>query len=351
MLDGLRAVSIVLVLLGHVSGTQGFPDTHLDRFLGDYANLGVIVFFVISGFLITTLLLEEQQRTRRISLGLFYARRFLRLMPALFMFIACVVALQSLGAIRLNPGDLTAALTYTVNLRSSTSYYIGHLWSLSVEEQFYFLWPAALVLAGTRRASYVAAGMILISPMSRLWALQHHVPTSIFPCVADSLACGCLLAICREGLEAKGWYRMLLARPWFVPAALFVMFVSNAARVFLIGSTLGVSVINVLCSLIIHRCMLVRSRLTTFLSLSPLVLIGQLSYSLYLWQQLFLNRHSLWLVCRFPINLLLAVLIASASYWLIERPLNQLRLKLHSAKNDSSAELVGKLRLGSLPSE
>lgn len=201
-----------------------------------------------------------------------------------------------------------------------------------MEEQFYFLWPASLVLAGTRKASYAAAGMILISPVSRLWAVQHHVPGSIFPCVADSLACGCLLAICGQGLERRGWYRKVLAQPWFVPAALVVMFFSNAVRVYLIETKLGISAINVMCSLIIHRCMLVRSRLAAFLSLRPLVLIGQLSYSLYLWQQLFLNRHSTWLVCRFPVNVLLAALVASASYYLIERPLNQLRLRLHPAQ-------------------
>jgi peptidoglycan/LPS O-acetylase OafA/YrhL len=330
-LDGLRAVSIGLVILGHVSGTQGFPDTHLDRFLGDYANLGVIVFFVISGYLITTLLLEEQNRFKRISLRLFYARRFLRLMPALFMLIACIVILQAFGVLRLNPGDLTAALTYTVNFRSNTSHYIGHLWSLSVEEQFYFLWPASIVLAGTRKASYAAGAMILISPVSRLLALQHHVPGTIFPCVADSLACGCLLSICGQGLERRGWYRAVLVQPWFVPAAVVLMFLSNAVRVYVVGITLGVSAINILCSLIIHRCMLMPSRLAAFLSLPPLVLIGQLSYSLYLWQQLFLNRHSTWLVCRFPVNVLLAALVASASYYLIERPLNRLRQRLHPA--------------------
>ncbi len=78
-LDGLRALSIALVLLGHTSGTRGFPDTHFARYIGDYANLGVIVFFVISGYLITTLLLEELDRYGTISLRLFYARRALRL--------------------------------------------------------------------------------------------------------------------------------------------------------------------------------------------------------------------------------------------------------------------------------
>jgi peptidoglycan/LPS O-acetylase OafA/YrhL len=337
VLDGLRAISISLVLLGHVSGTRGFPDLNLSPYVGDYANLGVIVFFVISGYLITTLLLEEHQRFRRISLSLFYARRFLRLMPALFAFIGCILVLEKMGLIQLMRRDLLAAITYTVNFRSDTSYHLGHLWSLSVEEQFYFLWPAVLVISGTRRAGYAAAGMLVLSPISRLWALHHNLPSSIFPSVADSLACGCLLAIWGESLGSRKWYRSLLAHSWFMPAAVVVVFFCNAMRVFQIGATLGVTAINLLCAVAIHRCMLVKSPLTTFFSLRPMVLIGELSYSLYLWQQLFLNRHSAWAVCGFPLNLFLALLAASASYFVIERPLNQLRRKLHPKRLHSSA--------------
>jgi peptidoglycan/LPS O-acetylase OafA/YrhL len=333
-----------LVLLGHVSGTQGFLDLRLGRFLGDYANLGVIVFFAISGYLITTLLLDEHVRFGRVSLRLFYARRFLRLMPALLLFIGCVVGLEMAGVVRLNPGDLLAALTYTVNFRSSTGHDFGHLWSLSVEEQFYFLWPALLVLVGSRKASYAAAGMLVLSPVSRLLAMQHNVPSSIFPAVADSLACGCLLAIWGDALRRRDWYRMLLASRWFVPVAVILMFFCNGIRVYAVGGTLGVSAINVLCALLIHRCILVESPVTVFLSLRPLVLVGELSYSLYLWQQLFLNRHSSWAVCRFPVNLVLALLAAFASYYIVERPLNKLRRKLRpatSAQQEAKGGLAG----------
>jgi hypothetical protein len=89
-LDGLRAISIALVLLGHLSGTRGF--VRLDLGVGDYAHLGVVVFFVISGFLITRLLLSEHTKKGYVSFKLFYARRSLRLFPASYAFIACVLA-------------------------------------------------------------------------------------------------------------------------------------------------------------------------------------------------------------------------------------------------------------------
>jgi peptidoglycan/LPS O-acetylase OafA/YrhL len=98
-LDGLRAVSIFLVLLGHLGGTRGFA--RLDLRIGDYAHLGVVVFFVISGFLITRLLLSEHEQKGRISLKRFYARRALRLFPAAYAFIACVSLLWLAGIVHL----------------------------------------------------------------------------------------------------------------------------------------------------------------------------------------------------------------------------------------------------------
>ena len=327
-LDGLRAISIAAVLLGHLSGTRGFPKLELEPVAGDYANLGVVMFFVISGFLITTLLLEEYQQFGGISLRLFYARRVLRLFPAFLLFIVFLMTIQQLGAIRLNPSDLLSAMTYTVNFRQGSSWYIGHLWSLSVEEQFYLLWPAVLVVAGYRRAVWVAGAMILISPVARLFAVQHHLPGSIFPCVADSLACGCLLALCGDRLRLQVWYTRLIASPYFVPATVIVILLCSRLRVYLVGIVFGVCVINILMSAIVHRCVLMRSKMSDFLAAPVLVGVGVLSYSLYLWQQFFLNRTASWVICQFPLNIVLAMLAASASYYLVERPLNGFRKNL-----------------------
>ena len=149
-LDGLRAVSIVLVVMEHLHRTNGFPQGGFDNFAGDYGRLGVTIFFVISGFLITTLLLREEDKAGRVSLWRFYARRALRIIPAFLMFMFAIVAAERLGWVQLNPGDLTASFTYTVNYKPDRSWDIGHLWSLSVEEQFYLLWPFTLVMLGRR---------------------------------------------------------------------------------------------------------------------------------------------------------------------------------------------------------
>jgi len=327
-LDGLRAISIAFVLLGHVNGTQGFPRINLSPVLGDYANLGVIIFFVISGYLITRLLIGEQRQFGSISLHLFYARRILRLAPAFYLYIFFIAAIQRFGWIHLHAGDLTGALTYTINFRTSFSWYVGHLWSLSVEEQFYLLWPLTLVVAGVRRSGWVAIGMIFLSPVARVFALQQHLPSSMFPCVADSLAFGCLLAIGGDYLQARKWYKTIVANSWFVPVTVILIFAFNWLRLYLVGIIFGPSVIGLLVAFIVHRCTWTASRVNTFLALKPMVAVGAASYSLYLWQQPFLNRNLSWAICRFPTNILLAVSFALTSYYFVERPLNHLRRKL-----------------------
>ena len=96
-LDGLRAISIVLVLLGHLNGTSGFGKLPWLGIAGDIAHLGVVVFFVISGFLITGLLIKEREKTGRVSLKLFYARRALRIFPASFMYLGVIATAAALG--------------------------------------------------------------------------------------------------------------------------------------------------------------------------------------------------------------------------------------------------------------
>lgn len=182
--------------------------------IGDYAHLGVVVFFVISGFLITRLMISENAKRGRVSLKLFYARRALRLFPAAYAFIACVCILWWAGIVHLQPSDIWHAVTYTVNYLPNRSWQIGHLWSLSVEEQFYLIWPCTFVLLGSRRAGWAASCVILLGPVARAgaWLFLRRTPyynLEMFPMVADSLAMGCLLAKIGGWLEGKSWYLQL----------------------------------------------------------------------------------------------------------------------------------------------
>ena len=332
-LDGLRAISIALVLLGHLSGTHGF--VRLNFGVGDYAHLGVVVFFVISGFLITRLLLAEHNRAGHISLKLFYVRRSVRLFPASYAFIFCIFALQMAGAVHLRTSDFLHAVTYTVNYLHNSSWEIGHLWSLSVEEQFYLVWPVAFLMLNPRRATFVAAVVILLGPVARLgtWFFLTGTPyrdLEMFPVVADSLATGCVLAQTSGWLERREWYRKLFQRPYSF-ALLTLILLANRYMGYTVVFVFGTSLVNICLAILIHRCIYCNNgRVGAVLNWTPIALIGMFSYSLYLWQQLFLNRNSTAWVNSFPQNLVLGIAVALLSYYGLEKPLLSLRHRLRT---------------------
>jgi peptidoglycan/LPS O-acetylase OafA/YrhL len=332
-LDGLRAISIVLVIIGHLSGTRGFGK--LDLGIGDYAHLGVVVFFVISGFLISSLLIGEHEKNGRVSLRLFYARRALRIFPASYFYLACVCALWIIGIIYVSSSDLWHSVSYTVNYMTDPRWQIGHLWSLSVEEQFYLIWPFAFIVAGPRRAIWVATAMLVVGPVSRsaAWLFLRGTPyrdLQMFPIVADSLAIGCFLAMARSWLETQDWYLQLF-RPTFSAALLLAVLVLNRFLAYTIIGVVGMSFINVGIAILVHRSVY-RSDdwIGKIFNWKPIAFFGVISYSLYLWQQPFLNRNSVAWVNSFPQNLVFAILAALGSYHLLEKPLLKLRHRLRT---------------------
>ncbi len=337
-LDGLRALSILLVLFGHLAGTQNFAFSFLDHVpTVDLASFGVRVFFVISGFLITRLLFEEHARSGTVSLRGFYLRRTLRIFPAFYVFVAVVLVLDRLGQIALRPGDALAALTYTMNFRptSARAWEVGHLWSLSVEEQFYLLWPAIVLLARPRGARLAAIAAMILAPLLRV-AVHVLAPdlrpliSEMFPTVMDAIATGALLTCVQGDLSRSAAYTRLLRSPLFalVPIFALVILIAGVPRpsfAYPIGETLS----NVGIALFVDRAVrFPDTALGRLLDARPLRFLGGLSYSLYLWQQLFLHRKSTATICAFPLNLALAGGCALASYYLVEQPALRLRSRL-----------------------
>lgn len=229
-LDGLRAFSIALVLLAHVSGTRGFlAPVWLGSILHQFelGMLGVRVFFVMSGFLITSLLLAEFNKSGTISLRHFYLRRTLRIFPPFYVYIAVVATCALGGLVSLRPGDLAHAVTYTENYHRDRAWHLGHTWSLAVEEQFYLLWPAVFRWLGLRRSVRVLSRYLLLAPAWRLTVSVLFPQARLgigetFFTTADSIATGCLLAILRPQLLESGRYRHAIDSRWFylVPPAL-----------------------------------------------------------------------------------------------------------------------------------
>lgn len=203
-LDGLRAVSITMVILGH--GLHAMPQNWPARWpllFGVIANggLGVSVFFVISGFLITSLLLKEEGQNGSISLRSFYVRRFFRIVPPFYAYLSCLLLLSVLGWISVGRGSFLAALCFVKDYNYlTTDWWTVHSWSLSIEEQFYLLWPAALALLKRNTATKVAVWIVAAGPITHVVShiFFHQIgPREIFmfQIRADALMIGSLLAL------------------------------------------------------------------------------------------------------------------------------------------------------------
>jgi peptidoglycan/LPS O-acetylase OafA/YrhL len=310
-LDGLRAISIVLVMLSHLVKWKHVSASALQG----YGDLGVHVFFVLSGYLITNLLLTEHACSSAIHLRNFYTRRAFRIFPAAFIFllIACALYWREMSW-----GHVAAAFLYVANMDPSRPWIFGHLWSLSIEEQFYLLWPIALK-KWSRHKKIILIAVFAATPVFRalLYALKvQGALVASLPAVADQLAIGCLLAVFQQRLpRISGRFALVMLfgavlLPWY-PA-------NNALRslfmLFVLRPLLHVCV----AGLVLHVVQVPYKAL----NLAPMVWLGKISYSLYLWQELFCSNANL----HYGYLLALpAVACACLSYYLVEQPMLQLR--------------------------
>jgi peptidoglycan/LPS O-acetylase OafA/YrhL len=337
-LDGLRALSIALVLFGHGAGTVGSPIQPQMRALARFGSQGVDVFFVISGFLITLLLLREEWRRGCISLRAFYARRAFRILPAYFAYLGFVLLLTQYGADKLRPIHWAGAMTYTTNFLPGvgSGWLVGHTWSLSVEEHFYLFWPPALVLLGRQRARSLLLVLFATAPVVRysIWTMHRDWLDIdyVTPARIDTIVAGCLLAYLVTGPRGLRWMQRLERHATIVFLAAVLVMVASASLLSLSGKYV-ITLRGTVESAAIAACLLAvisgpRSAVGQLFETRPMAVVGALSYSLYLWQQPFLRiRSELWM-CRRPQNLVLAVTAAIVSYLLVERPFLRLKDRL-----------------------
>jgi peptidoglycan/LPS O-acetylase OafA/YrhL len=348
-LDGVRALSVAAVLLFHGGvGALG----------GGF--LGVDAFFVLSGFLITSLLLAEHQRSGRLDLPAFWGRRARRLLPALLLVLATVVVVghwtvpaEELPALRL---DVLAAIGYIANWRMMSrgdGYFaetaapstVQHTWSLGIEEQFYLLWPllvlAVLVLArrhgravllavcgaGATGSAFASARLFDPADVDRVYygtdarALALLAGAALAVMLAGRTAgagtrpmTGRLLgAFAMAGAGVTGWLWVSAdgSDPWLYPGGF---------------AAAALAVVAVLA----HAVLCPRSPTARLLAVAPLVWLGRISYGVYLWhwplfQWLTAERVGLTgpglLAARCGVTLV----VATASYLLVERPLRHAR--------------------------
>ena len=333
-LDGVRSFAVLAVVFFHAR-QQWFP--------GGY--IGVDIFFVLSGFLITTILLEEREATGRVSVKSFYARRALRLLPALLLVCAVVTVAFLLvpGVTRRSEtllGVLTA-VTYTSSpVLAGGASNLGWMiptWSLSVEEYFYLIWPFILIAATSPR---IRRWRALILALTATAIVYRFLAATVFgwsltrvaygaDTRAEQLLIGCLLAVMLRVVRGKvpTWVVVLTASL----LTLMIVLPTDTEAFYLHG---GSTVVAVAAAVMIGGLAQQPSGLPSrLLSIKPLVWIGQRSYGIYLWN---LPIIALIASTSFSDNQQLAIkigltfLIPALSYLWIERPL--LRLKRRSRR-------------------
>ncbi len=350
-LDGLRALSITMVMGLHTVQRFGadYPD-HLPGLAWSVVlngSLGVTIFFVISGYLITRLLLHEQESRGMISMSGFYLKRAFRILPPLYVYVAVLVLLSAAGRLALTRWDVVSALFFFHNYAASSNCWaIEHFWSLSVEEQFYLIWPVLLIFclrvrgsSGRNRAASIACAVIVLSPLIRIASFRTHNSflhqSAGFHMHADALMFGCAAALLEGSDRFERLYRGVTRVTWLPVAGLVLgsyleMRFQNYWN-FPLGETYtGVLIVAVLLWTIRNPASLPGRALNA----SFVTHIGVLSYSMYLWQTLFLHHLNAgvfagvsWLG-RFPLNWIAVLVAAELSYTLIEQPALRLRNRL-----------------------
>jgi peptidoglycan/LPS O-acetylase OafA/YrhL len=319
----MRAISICLVLVWHLRFFMRgrWPSQW------DYGTLGVFIFFVISGYIITRLLVAERQRTGDLSLVAFYWRRAFRILPPLLLFLIGVYLLTLCGLSESSPRYLLLALTFTRNYFPGHFVSLRHLWSLSVEEQFYLLWPFLLKRLSDRSVSNLLIVVVVAAPAIRLMYVlagssgvaQHWH----FESVADGLALGCLLAINQEKLHTNRSYMRFCTSKWPFLVLPCVTVAASWHVSPVLYEVLGKSLIFLCAALFLDASIQQYDSIPgRILNSVPFVLLGRWSYSLYLWQQVFLLEPAgTKPYAHFPLNLALALLACMVSYYLVEQPI------------------------------
>lgn len=294
------------------------------------------IFFVISGFLITALLIQERARTGAISLGLFYARRTLRIFPPFYCFLAIVAVATWIGLFAIPPRNFLYAGTYTMNYMSNGLWITGHIWSLSVEEQFYVIWPLVVKLSGQHRAFWVAGLLAITAPLFNLavYMIDPGIGARIsmyFPFVADSIAAGCVLAGILPWLRSKPIFRWFAspAGDLVIPLIVLLDLGRHHPRIHFAVTETALNLC--ICCAVVRYIEFPDCVVGRILNNAALSFIGRLSYSLYIWQQIFMNRYGTSLVQAFPVNVAASFGCALASYYVLELPMAGMRRRLRPA--------------------
>ncbi len=343
-LDGLRAIAILMVILAHF-GT----DTILFHYnLLIDSKIGVHIFFVLSGFLITTQLIKEKLRTGNISVKHFYTRRILRIVPLAYLFLIVLIIISVCYYRMSTKSDFIYSFLFLKNLPIKNQPFTAHLWTLSVEEQFYIILPLLMYLGIKRYFNFALLVVIFVPLLSILafncigYSFTNHIFELIIKFIMYSFWKGPTIILIGSVFSILTFKGIIKSEPnnkhYFLSFFLLILAILISTRNFILYSKYTSEYIS---SIIIAYVILLNIRSQNFLSkiLSNriLVKIGILSYSIYIWQQIFIGKffwipwlkelNSLPLIFVIVLKLVFMIPIAYISYYLFETPFLKLKEK------------------------
>ncbi|MFI3154895.1 MAG: acyltransferase [Methylococcaceae bacterium] len=329
-IDAWRFLAVVMVIQSHIFVYSGLKlrllvpySDQLDR-LGE---LGVLVFFVISGFVICSGLVAEKKRTGRICLPAFYLRRFYRIIPPLWLYLSALLLLDGAGIIEISPQQALTSASFLCNMPfpEGCSWFAGHTWTLAYEEQFYLLFPLLMLFVPLINNSWrfgLAIGGLVIA--SVLLNRTGHLFMGEYLMYFIFLLTGCCSALLPENIISR--IRQMHIVVWLMVIALLLIGIGYLPAG--IEKQVKVACYPVLILLMVLGTPTQVKSIALIFKNRQLCFLGKISYTVYLWQELVTGNYLGWITFAY---IALVFMFAMISYRYIELPFQRTATSMSNA--------------------
>ncbi len=346
-LNGLRGIAIIMVVFSHLRLADNFFYNTI--FSGPR---GVNIFFVLSGFLISTLCIKEKVLTHSISLKNFYIRRVLRIFPVAYLFIVSLIILNLFFKLGIHYINIMGASLYLMDFSSYFrkhyfSWYTGHFWSLSVEEQFYLIIPFILK---RKFQAYLLVILSIIFVLPLIIGFQYIFPAlnkgffyafTHFTIKFQAIAVGCLFSVLVFKYPINKWFSGKAKIILNLLAFLLILFIPYSDLFNLESVFTGLLIAFLIGYIIVSNITQCNDLVFKFLNTKILNTIGILSYSIYIWQQIFTSgdKKLPGFMVNNPYNIFCIIIVSCCSYYFYERSF--LKLKSRFSKANAKQLVTG----------